>query len=68
VADVQAFFARFKGLVDALLDHDCIFGFCYTQLTDIEQEENGLYTFDRQPKLDPVQVKPVVSRKAAIEE
>jgi len=26
-------------------------GFCYTQLTDIEQEINGLLTFDRQPKV-----------------
>jgi len=68
VADTQAFFDRFKGLVDVLLDNDCIFGFCYTQLTDIEQEQNGLYTFDRRPKLDPAQVKAAVSRKAAIEE
>jgi hypothetical protein len=27
-------------------------GFCYTQLTDIEQEINGLLTYDRQPKVD----------------
>jgi beta-galactosidase/beta-glucuronidase len=27
-------------------------GFCYTQLTDIEQEKNGLLTYDRQPKID----------------
>lgn len=27
-------------------------GFSYTQLTDIEQEINGLLTFDRQPKID----------------
>ena len=26
-------------------------GFCYTQLTDIEQEINGLLTYDRQPKV-----------------
>lgn len=28
-------------------------GWCYTQLTDIEQEQNGLYTYDRRPKADP---------------
>ena len=28
-------------------------GFCYTQLTDIEQEINGLLTYDRQPKVAP---------------
>ena len=26
-------------------------GFCYTQLTDVEQEQNGVLTFDRQPKI-----------------
>jgi hypothetical protein len=28
-------------------------GFCYTQLTDVEQETNGLLTFDRVPKVEP---------------
>jgi hypothetical protein len=28
-------------------------GFCYTQLTDVEQERNGLLTFNREPKVDP---------------
>jgi hypothetical protein len=28
-------------------------GFCYTQLTDIEQETNGLLTYDRRPKVPP---------------
>jgi len=26
-------------------------GFCYTQLTDVEQEINGLLTYDREPKI-----------------
>jgi hypothetical protein len=28
-------------------------GFCYTQLTDVEQERNGLAASDRTPKVDP---------------
>ncbi len=28
-------------------------GFCYTQFTDIEQEINGLLTYDRKPKVPP---------------
>jgi hypothetical protein len=28
-------------------------GFCYTQLTDIEQELNGLLSYDRRPKVAP---------------
>ncbi len=37
-------------LVTALLQAPLVQGFCYTQLTDVEQEINGLLTFDRQPK------------------
>ncbi len=33
------------------LDCGKISGFCYTQLYDVEQEQNGFFTFDRQPKL-----------------
>ena len=29
-----------------------IAGICYTQLTDVEQEINGLLTYDRKPKFD----------------
>ena len=60
--------SRFQGLTDALLDNNKMFGLCYTQLTDIEQEQNGLYTYDRKPKLDPAWVRSVVARKAAIED
>ena len=68
VASAAEFKARFKGLTDALLDNSCMFGLCYTQLTDVEQEENGLYTYHREPKFDPEWVKSVMSRKAAIED
>ena len=50
--NLEAFYARFQGLTDALLDNRRMFGYCYTQLTDIEQEQNGLYTYDRRPKFD----------------
>ena len=68
VADLEDFKARFKGLTDTLLDNYKMFGFCYTQLTDVEQEQNGLYTYDRQCKFDPEWVRSVVARKAAIED
>jgi len=41
---------------------------CYTQLYDIEQEVNGLYTYDRKPKFDPEILYEINSRRAAIEE
>ena len=43
----EEFLNRYKGLADALLDNPKIMGLCYTQLYDIEQEVNGLYTYDR---------------------
>lgn len=41
---------RYCGLTNVLLSNYCMFGFCYTQLYDIEQEQNGLYTYDRKRK------------------
>lgn len=46
----QEFLDRYKGLTNAILSNKKIFGFCYTQLYDIEQEQNGLYTYDRKKK------------------
>jgi beta-galactosidase/beta-glucuronidase len=46
------FVDAYRWLIEALMDPGPVEGFCYTQLTDIEQERNGLLTFDRRPKLD----------------
>ncbi len=64
----EEFIARYKGLTDALLDNNRMFGFCYTQLYDIEQEQNGLYFYDRTPKFDTEIFRAINSRKAAIED
>lgn len=64
----EEFIARYKGLTDTLLDNPRMFGFCYTQLYDVEQEHNGLYTYGREPKFDMNIFKEINSRKAAIEE
>ena len=68
VCDEEEFLYRFRGLTDALLDNHRMFGLCYTQLTDVEQEQNGLYTYDRKPKFDTRTLHAILSRKAAIEE
>ena len=47
----EEFAARYEGLTGALLGAEGVCGFCYTQLYDVEQEKNGLYTYDRQKKL-----------------
>lgn len=36
----------------AVYDSEALSGYCYTQLTDVEQEMNGLLTYDRKPKCD----------------
>jgi hypothetical protein len=62
------FFARLEGLTDVLLENKDIFGFCYTQLTDVEQEQNGLLTYDRQFKFDPARYHRIFAKKAVIED
>lgn len=44
---------KYADLMAGIADLPFVTGFCYTQLTDIEQEINGLLTYDRQPKVDP---------------
>ncbi len=61
------FIARYKGLAEVLLNHPKMCGFCYTQLTDVEQEVNGLYTYDRRPKFDPEIIRAINTQVAAIE-
>ncbi len=67
-ATEEEYKARYKGLTDVLLDNEHMFGFCYTQLTDIEQEQNGCYYYDRTEKFDAGFFYSVNSRKAAIED
>jgi hypothetical protein len=67
VRSIEEWYARFAGLCDALLDDPAMFGYCYTQLTDVFQEQNGIYYFDRKGKFDLAQLHAVQTRKAAIE-
>lgn len=64
----EEFIARYKGLTEALLENKNVLGFCYTQLYDVEQETNGLMTYDRKFKFDPEIFKKINEQKAAIEE
>lgn len=64
----EEFLKRYQGLTDAFLDNAKIFGFCYTQLYDIEQEIKGHYTYDRKAKFDPSVIKKINRRKAKMED
>ena len=64
---IEEFYERFEKLCAALLDDPAMFGYCYTQLTDVYQEQNGIYTFDRRAKFDLDRIRAIQQRPAAIE-
>ena len=63
VADADEFLERYESLVEALLGSSSLQGFCYTQLTDVEQEINGLLTYDRMPKVDLASIRELTARE-----
>ncbi len=63
----EEFISRYRGLTEALLANPEHMGFCYTQLTDVEQEQNGLYTYQRVAKFPPEVIAAINNQKAAIE-
>ena len=65
----EEFYERYRGLTHTLLDNPRIMGFCYTQLTDVEQELNGLFFYEtREPKFDLKVLYEINTKKAAIED
>jgi beta-galactosidase/beta-glucuronidase len=65
--DEREFLQRYRALTEALLFHPRMCGFCYTQLYDVEQEVNGLCTYDRRFKFDPALIRAVNGQRAAVE-
>ena len=63
----EEFLSRYRALTTALLLNPEHMGFCYTQLTDVEQEQNGLYTYDRRAKFDPAVIREINIQQAAVE-
>ena len=63
VADAEEFLGRYEAMISALLRSETVQGFCYTQLTDVEQEVNGLLTYDRKPKADPARIREITTRE-----
>jgi beta-galactosidase/beta-glucuronidase len=67
-ASIEEVYQRIEGLTAVLLAQPHIAGYCYTQLTDIEQEQNGIYTYDRRPKFDGQRLRAAFAATAAIED
>lgn len=55
--DPAGLLRTYREMVEALMAPGPVVGFCYTQLTDVEQERNGLLTADREPKIDPALIR-----------
>ena len=58
----EEFYARLEGQIKALKDSEHVTGFCYTQLTDVEQEKNGVYYYNRTPKFDMKRIKAIFEK------
>ena len=50
VKETEAFLDRYSKLIKAVESSKDIAGWCMTQITDVYQEINGLFTMDRKPK------------------
>ncbi len=57
VKDEQEFLDRYESITKAIMSLDYICGFCYTQITDVQQEVNGLLTESRKPKVNLSEIK-----------
>ena len=56
----EDFYKRLEAQVRGLVEmSDKMWGFCYTQLTDVEQEQNGIYYYDRGTKYDMERVRAI---------
>ncbi|WP_410772205.1 glycoside hydrolase family 2 protein [Fontibacillus sp. BL9] len=59
-ANEEDFVERLSNVVEPMLQSPVIQGFCYTQFSDVEQEINGLLTYDRKPKLPLETIRAIV--------
>ncbi|MBQ8773579.1 MAG: beta-glucuronidase, partial [Muribaculaceae bacterium] len=59
---LEEFYQRLEQLTDVILAVPYCSGYCYTQLTDVEQEQNGIYNYDRTTKFDMERIKAIFSK------
>ncbi|WP_127593066.1 glycoside hydrolase family 2 protein [Paenibacillus lautus] len=52
VRSEEEFLKRYEGVTQAIKNLPYVSGFCYTQITDVQQEVNGLLTIERKPKVN----------------
>jgi beta-galactosidase/beta-glucuronidase len=59
---IEDFYNILDKQIDAIKACKHIVGFCYTQLTDVEQEKNGIYFYDRTNKFDMNRIKKIFEK------
>ena len=57
--DADELVEKYTKMVKSFQERPWLQGFVYTELYDQYWELNGLLTFDRKPKLDPVRIKAI---------
>jgi beta-galactosidase/beta-glucuronidase len=63
---LEEFYTILEKQIDALASCKHVVAYCYTQLTDVEQEKNGIYHYDRTPKFDAARLKAIFAKIPAI--
>ena len=62
IKTIEDFYNILEKQVDAIKACKHIVGFCYTQITDVEQERNGIYYYDRTPKFDIQRIRKIFEK------
>ncbi len=62
VNDDEEFLTRFAGLIDAIDSIPFVSGYCYTQVTDVQHEVNGLLYFNHEPKFEHAKIKKILDK------
>lgn len=65
VKSEEEFLLRLQKITSAIYQVPYIVGFCYTQVSDVEQEVNGLMRENRTYKVDPQKIRPIIDPGAS---
>ncbi len=62
--DIDTLYELLEGLTKIILETEYISGYTFTQLTDVEQEVNGIYDYNRNPKFDMERIRKIFNRSS----
>ena len=66
IPDAEAYYKVLSDEIDVMLKVPNLSGWCFTQLTDVEQEQNGIYFYDRTPKFDLARIREIFTRRTPL--